>query len=63
MNTDQEIMDFVVSTTQRNLKLKEINAELLNAVRFLLSNPDNKISAPDVSAANAAIAKATGEQP
>jgi len=35
--------------------------DLLNAVRFLLSNHDNRISKPDHDAAYAAIAKATGE--
>lgn len=35
--------------------------DLLNAVRFLLSNPFNKITQADVSAAYAAIKKATGE--
>ena len=34
--------------------------DLLNAVRFLLSNPDNHISKADRDAAYAAITKATG---
>lgn len=34
--------------------------ELLNAVRCLLSNPDNRISGADRNAAYAAIASATG---
>lgn len=34
--------------------------DLLNAVRFLLSNPDSRISQADRDAAYAAIAKATG---
>lgn len=35
--------------------------DLLNAVRFLLSNPDNRISRADRDAAYAAIAKAEGQ--
>lgn len=42
-----------------NAKLIAAAPELLNAVRFLLSNPDNRISPADIEAANAAIAKAT----
>ena len=37
--------------------------DLLNAVRFLLSNPDNRISSADLNAAHAAIANAMGGQP
>jgi hypothetical protein len=42
-----------------NTKLIAAAPELLNAVRFLLSNPDNRISDADVVAANAVIDKAT----
>lgn len=42
-----------------NAKLIAAAPELLNAVRFLLSNPHNNISLADIAAANAAIAKAT----
>lgn len=35
--------------------------DLLNAVLFLLSNPNNRISSADINAARAAIAKATGK--
>jgi hypothetical protein len=49
------------ATQQANAKLIAAAPELLNAVRFLLSNPDNRISDADLAAANAAIAKATGE--
>jgi hypothetical protein len=42
-----------------NAKLIAAAPELLNAVRFLLSNPDNRISAADLAAANAVIDKAT----
>ena len=44
-----------------NARLIAAAPDLLNAVRFLLSNPDNRISKADRDAAYAAIAKATGE--
>lgn len=45
-----------------NARLIAAAPDLLNAVRFLLSNPDNRISQADINAAGAAIAKATGQQ-
>ena len=47
--------------TEQDWKLAAAAPDLLNAVRFLLSNPDNRISKADRDAAYAAIAKATGE--
>jgi len=44
-----------------NARLIAAAPDLLNAVRFLLSNPDNRISKADRDAAYNAIAKATGE--
>lgn len=43
-----------------NARLIAATPDLLNAVRFLLNNPDNRISRTDRDAANAAITKATG---
>lgn len=43
-----------------DFRLMAAAPELLNAVRFLLSNPDNRISKADRDAAYAAIFKATG---
>jgi hypothetical protein len=46
--------------SEANALLIAAAPDLLNAVRFLLSNPDNRISKADRDAAYAAIAKATG---
>jgi len=46
---------------EANARLIAAAPDLLNAVLFLLGNPDNRISRADVNAARAAIAKATGE--
>jgi hypothetical protein len=46
--------------SEADAKLIAAAPDLLNAVRFLLSNPDNRISRADVAAAQAAIAKAQG---
>ena len=52
---DERLVDW-----QANARLIAAAPDLLNAVRFLLSNPDNHISKADRDAAYAAIAKATG---
>jgi hypothetical protein len=51
---DERLVDW-----QANAVLIAAAPDLLNAVRFLLSNPDNRISKADRDAAYAAIAKAT----
>ena len=61
--SDQEMVCMVPQTNEEqvaNTLLIAAAPDLLNAVRFLLSNPDNRISAADVNAARAAISKATG---
>lgn len=50
---------YEMNTNEADAKLIAAAPGLLNAVRFLLSNPRNRISDADVSAANAAIDKAT----
>ena len=50
------------SVHEANARLIAAAPDLLNAVRFLLSNPDNRISKADRDAAYDAIAKATGKQ-
>lgn len=51
----------IICTEEANARLIAAAPELLNAVRVLLSNHDNRISKSDRDAAYAAIAKATGE--
>tara|TARA_R110000868_G_scaffold12616_1_gene59910 strand:- start:1777 stop:2049 length:273 start_codon:yes stop_codon:yes gene_type:complete len=42
---------------EANARLIAAAPDLLNAVRFLLSNPDNRISAADINAAEAVLAR------
>lgn len=51
-----------METMDADARLIAAAPDLLNAVRFLLSNPDNRISSADLNAAHAAIAKAEGQQ-
>ncbi len=54
------VCEFFCGPAEANARLIAAAPDLLNAVRFLLSNHDNRISRPDRDAAYAAIAKATG---
>ena len=54
-------IDHVAVCSERDARLIAAAPDLLNAVCFLLSNPDNRISKADRDAAYNAIAKATGE--
>ena len=55
-----EVEGCSLEEAKANARLIAAAPDLLNAVLFLLNNPDNRISRADVNAALAAIAKATG---
>jgi hypothetical protein len=58
---DETGLNIAVAYDPGHTNLIAAAPDLLNAVRFLLSNHDNRISKPDRDAAYAAIAKAKGE--
>lgn len=43
-------------------RLHEVNAELVEALKDIIADPETQLSKEDWAKANAAIAKATGEQ-